>query len=89
MANLTDRANLFLEKNFLGKVDANTRLRGRNRRQVPLPDKGLGVGVTTFMGAVGGGQASPAMALRCLAIRVDSWQNAMRLIHHQYQTIPT
>jgi hypothetical protein len=61
------------EKNFLGKADANTRLQGRNRRQVPLPDKGIGVGVTTFMGAVGGGSG------------VASYGAAMpvRLLHEQ------
>src|SRR5262249_29282200 len=30
----------FLKENFLGKRDANIRQQGRNRRQVPLPDKG-------------------------------------------------
>jgi hypothetical protein len=36
----------FLEK---GKQDSQMRRQGRNRRQVPLPDKGMGVGTTTFM----------------------------------------
>jgi hypothetical protein len=34
----------FLEENFLEKRDSQMRRQGRNRRQVPLPDKGMGVG---------------------------------------------
>jgi hypothetical protein len=37
-----------LEKNFLEKRDSQMRRQGRNRRQEPLPDKGMGVGTTTF-----------------------------------------
>src|SRR5262245_4759430 len=37
-----------LEKNFSGKPDANVYRLRENRRQVPLPDKGMGDGGTTF-----------------------------------------
>jgi hypothetical protein len=45
----------FLGENFLGKWDANTRQLGRNSRQVAVPDKGIGVGTTTFVAAIRNG----------------------------------
>src|SRR5262249_48579578 len=42
----TDR--FFLKKNFLGKRDSHVRRLGANKDQVPLPDKGMGRGGTTF-----------------------------------------
>jgi hypothetical protein len=40
--------NLFLEKKFLEKRDAHVHQLRRKLRQVPLPDKGIGGGGTTF-----------------------------------------
>ena len=44
---LTDRRNFF-EKKFLEKRDAHVHRLGRKSTQVPLPDKGMGGGGTTF-----------------------------------------
>jgi len=49
---LINRTTFFLEKNFLEKPDSQMRRQGRNRRQVPLPDKSIGVGTTTFRAAL-------------------------------------
>src|SRR5262249_20848789 len=51
-------ARIFLEKNFLGKRDSHLRRLGADKDQVPLPDKGIGGGGTTFRCAPE--RASPA-----------------------------
>jgi hypothetical protein len=42
----------FFEKKFLGKRDSHVRRLGANKDQVSLPDKGMGVGTTTFKSAL-------------------------------------
>ena len=44
---LTDR-EIFFEKKFFRKRDSHVRRLGANKDQVPLPDKGMGGGGTTF-----------------------------------------
>jgi hypothetical protein len=49
---LTNRVKIFLEKNFLGKADTNTRRLGEKNTPGAGSIEGTGAGTTTFTGVV-------------------------------------